>query len=318
MPDFNFVANTLQLPSPVTEITTEQLKEKKLKFFIKREDLIHPEVSGNKWRKLYLNLEQARKKNKNTILTFGGAFSNHIYATASACHLLGFKSIGIIRGETIDTNNSTLKFAESKGMKIVRVSKEQYKNDKQAIINQYPNAFAIPEGGNNVLGRNGMSVLSDELAHDFHNQKVNLLVPIGTGCTIGGLINFLPPNFTVLGINVLKNLGIEDELQEWIDESAIQYEINHDFHFNGYAKANQELVDFINDFSSSHKIQLDPIYTSKMLYAAFQLIDKNYFNQDETIVALHTGGLQGIEAFNTRYEKKYGPIRETRSTFESL
>jgi len=309
MLDFDLVMKTLQLPSPITEIFTEQLKEKKLKLFIKREDLIHPEISGNKWRKLYLNLLQAKKENKKTILTFGGAYSNHIYATAAACHLLGFDSIGIIRGEMIDDENPTLKFAQSKGMKIVRVSKEQYKHHKKELAAQYPEAYAVPEGGNNALGRDGMSYLVNELKQDFPGQAIRLLSPIGTGCTLGGLINFLPDNFTVTGVNVLKNLGIDDELQTWIEDSDCAYEINHDFHFGGYAKASQELVDFINNFSIVHDIHLDPIYTSKMLYATFELIKKNHFKEGETIVVLHTGGLQGIAPFNQRYGKKYGLIK---------
>lgn len=309
MPDFDLIMKKLQLPSPVTEIFTDQLKQKNLSLFIKRDDLIHPEISGNKWRKLYFNLLQAKKQNKKSILTFGGAYSNHIYATAAACKLLGFKSIGVIRGELIDDQNPTLTFAKANGMKIVRVSRVNYKNNKESIAEEYPEAFCVPEGGNNVFGRNGMEVLAGELQHDFPNQKVSLLVPIGTGCTIGGLINFLPENFSVIGINVLKNSGVEDEIKTWVDGTSFDYKINHDFHFGGYAKANQDIVNFVNTFSSNHQIKLDPIYTSKMLYAITDLIEKDYFSEGETIVALHTGGLQGILGFNQRYSKKYGAIK---------
>ena len=306
---FDLVLKDLQLPSPITEIFTEKLKQKKLKLFIKREDLIHPEISGNKWRKLYLNLLQAKNEDKMKVLTFGGAYSNHIYATAAACQLLGFESIGIIRGEMVDERNPTLNFAESKGMKIVRVSRERYRNEKTSIASEFPEVFCIPEGGNNTLGRNGLELLAKELINDFPDQEIKLVLPIGTGCTIGGLINFLPHNFSVLGINVLKNLGINNELKEWIDAKVLEYEINHDFHFGGYAKANQELVDFINGFESSHNIQLDPIYTSKMLYAIFELIEKDHFREGQTIVAIHTGGLQGISPFNQRNSKKFGLIK---------
>lgn len=309
MPDFDIAMKALQLPSPVTEIFTKQLAQKNLSLFIKREDLIHPEISGNKWRKLYLNLLQASTQGRKTILTFGGAYSNHIYATAAACRLLGFESIGVIRGEQIDDQNSTLTFAQANGMKIVPVSRGRYKNDKESIAQEYPEAYCVPEGGNNELGRNGMKILVDELKQDFPNQKVKLLVPIGTGCTIGGLINFLPDNFSVIGINVLKNLGIDVELKSWIEREPCDYEVNHEFHFGGYAKANQVLVDFINSFYSEHAIQLDPIYTSKMLFAITDLIKKDYFSENDTIVALHTGGLQGINGFNQRYSKKYGAIK---------
>jgi len=217
----------------------------------------------------------------------------------------------------IDDENPTLKFAQSKGMKIVRVSKDKYKHHKQELADTYPHAYHVPEGGNNQLGRNGMSILAEELKQDFADQQVRLLTPIGTACTMGGLINFLPNNFHVLGVNVLKNLGIEEELGTWIESAVCNYEINHHFHFGGYARTNQELVNFINKFSANHKIQLDPIYTSKMLYATFELIEKNYFNEGENIVVLHPGGLQGIEPFNQRYGNKYGLIKSIESVSES-
>jgi len=306
----------LNLPSPTTQIKSDKLDAKGIKLFIKRDDLIHAELSGNKWRKLHLNLAEAQKQNKSTILTFGGAYSNHIYATAAACNLFGFKSIGIIRGEMIDEQNPTLKFGQSKGMEIVRVSKEKYKHNKIEIAEKYPDAFCIPEGGNNQLGRDGMADLSQELVNDFPAQKVKLISAIGTGCTFGGLINFLPENFELTGINVLKNLSIDDEVKTWLQSPRCQYKIMHDYHFGGYAKANQSLVDFINDISSAHKIQLDPIYTSKTFFATFDLIDNNYFQAGDTIVVLHTGGLQGIPPFNQRYGKKYGSIKLTPSVFE--
>lgn len=309
MLDFDLVLQSLQLPSPITEIFSEKLEQKKLRLLVKREDLIHSEISGNKWRKLYLNLEEASKRGRKKILTFGGAYSNHIYATAAACALFGLESIGIIRGEMIDDENPTLKFAQSKGMKILRVSKEKYKHYKDEIASEFPEAYHVPEGGNNLQGRNGMSELVNELLNDFHEEKLRLVVSIGTGCTLGGLINFSPSHFSILGINVLRNQGIEQDLKTWIEDASCEYSINHDFHFGGYAKANKELVDFMNEFFHEHQIQLDPIYTSKMMYGIFKLVDEDFFEKGETIVAIHTGGLQGVVPFNKRYAKKFGQIK---------
>ena len=292
------VSEVLTIPSPITELSTSLLSSKSQRLFIKREELIHPDISGNKWRKLYLNLVEAKKQNKKTILTFGGAFSNHIYATAAACKLFGFNSIGIIRGQYDDPQNSTINFAKSQGMEIVRISKAIYGSDKEVIAMQYPDAYVIPEGGNNDLGRMGMRFLAEELNQSFQDEEYIIVLPIGTGCTMTGLIQHLNPNFSVLGINVLRNKSIDKEISDLTADVIIQYEINHDYHFGAYAKTTPELIEFANQFFKEHKINLDPIYTAKSMYALFDLLAKNKFPEGKNIIAIHTGGLQGITPYN--------------------
>lgn len=292
------ISEALKIPSPVTELKAAFLERKNVRLYLKRDDLIHKEISGNKWRKLYLNLLKARAQKIDTIVTFGGAFSNHIYATAAACHLFGFKSIGIIRGEFVDENNPTLKFAQAKGMELVKVSKAIYGSDKTGIAEQYPNAYVIPEGGNNELGRDGMKILADEINVAFENRNCLVVTPIGTACTMAGLVNHLSSSFSVLGVNVLRNQGIDDELRDWTKEAKCSYEISHDYHFGGYARTTPELIDFANEFSDQHQMFLDPIYTAKMMYAIFDLIEKDKFPEGKEIIVIHTGGLQGIVPYN--------------------
>ena len=298
------VSEALTIPSPITELSSSFLSEKKLKLFLKRDDQIHPEISGNKWRKLYLNLLEAKKQKKQTILTYGGAFSNHIYATAAACKLFGFNSIGIIRGEYEDPENSTINFAKSQGMEIVRISKAIYGSDKEVIAVQYPNAYVIPEGGNNEQGRMGMKFLAEEINQSFQHEKCLIVLPIGTGCTMTGLIQSLNPNFSVLGINVLKNKSINKEIAELVVYSKVKYEINHDYHFGGYAKTSPELIKFVNQFFDQYNINLDPIYTAKSMYAIFDLMSRHKFPEGEKIIAIHTGGLQGIIPYNRLNDMK--------------
>lgn len=301
MPNHTNLEKILSTPSPTIELQSELLEAKSIQVFVKREDLIHPDVSGNKWRKLKYNLIKAESEGKEKILTFGGAFSNHIYATSAACKIAGFQSTGIIRGNYVDTNNSTLAFAQAQGMSIKTVSRSIYgsiKNEK--IQEDYPDFFIVPEGGNNIEGREGLKDLAIELKNEYKKEKIQLILPIGTGCTMAGLLNHLPQNFELIGINALKNKGIEKDLKNWVTNEKILYSINHGYHFGGFAKLNQKLVDFSNTFLSKHKFLLDPIYTAKMMYGVFDMIQKDEFPKGTKIVCIHTGGLQGILPINAR------------------
>ncbi len=295
----------LTLPSPISSVHSPILKKAGIELMFKRDDLIHAEVSGNKWRKLALQLEEAMRQGKSTILTYGGAFSNHIYATAAACNLIGLKSIGIIRGRYVDLDNPTLAFAQSKSMQLICKDKGKYALEKKIPIqNKFPEAFVIPEGGNNELGRKGIKALADELIQEFPSDKIKLFVSIGTGCTYAGLVQYLTANFEVYGINVLKNRGIDDEVKEWIIKPKVSHEIIHDYHFGGYAKTNATLIEFANSFIQDFKIPLDPIYTSKMCYAIFDLIEKGLIEKGSKIVAVHTGGIQGVAGYNNLRKHK--------------
>ena len=284
--------------------------EKGVELFIKREDKLHAFVSGNKYRKLKYNLLEAERTGFKTLLTFGGAFSNHIAAVASAGHLLGFKTIGIIRGEELQNEiegNPTLSFAKQNGMQFKFISREVYKDkNSEFFVNNLKNEFGdfyhIPEGGTNALAIKGCEEILIEADEDFDY----ICCPVGTGGTISGLINCLKPSQQVLGFPALKG----DFLQQDISKFATQtnWKLINDYHFGGYAKINKELVAFINQFKADYEVPLDPVYTGKMLFGIMDLIEKQYFPKGSKILAIHTGGLQGIEGMNMILKNKDLPI----------
>ncbi|MFV9552393.1 1-aminocyclopropane-1-carboxylate deaminase/D-cysteine desulfhydrase [Algibacter sp. PT7-4] len=286
------------------------LTNKSVELFIKREDKIHPFVSGNKYRKLKYNILEAKKNKAQTLLTFGGAFSNHIAAVASAGNIMGFNTIGVIRGEELEgeiANNSTLSFAKKCGMKFKFVSRQVYRNKASEIfINALKKEFGvfylIPEGGTNTFAVKGC----EEILTDSDKSFNYVCCPVGTGGTISGLINCLKPSQQVLGFPALKG----DFLQEDISKFATQnnWKLITDYHFGGYAKINEELVSFINQFKSQYQVALDPVYTGKMMFGIINLIEKGYFPEGSKILAIHTGGLQGISGMNMILKKKNLPI----------
>ena len=277
---------------------------------LKREDLIHPIISGNKYRKLKHNIAFAESNNHETLLTFGGAFSNHIAATAEAGRIFGFKTIGIIRGEELQdkiNENPTLKYAKSCGMTFKFVSRAEFKYKSttsflEKLKNEFGDFYQIPEGGTNALAIEGCKeILTKE------DQAFNYICSsVGTGGTISGLINCSKPSQQVLGFSALKG----DFLKEDISKFATQdnWELITDYHFGGYAKINNELITFINTFKADNNIQLDPIYTGKMLYGIQDMINKNYFPKGSKILVIHTGGLQGIAGMNAKLKQKNLPL----------
>lgn len=276
---------------------------------IKREDLIHPIVSGNKFRKLKYNLIEGQKNNYKTVLTFGGAFSNHIAATAEACHILGLKSIGIIRGEELGASlehtlstNSTLAFAHKKGMKFIFVSRSDYRLKEESdhlklLLQKQPNIFIIPEGGTNSLAIKGCKEILQE-KNDFNY----ICSSVGTGGTFAGLIEGSDNGQHCIGFSALKGNFLEKEISKWTSKS--NWTLQTDYHFGGYAKVNSALIDFINTFQHDYNIPLDPIYTGKMLYGIFEMIQAGYFPKNTRILAVHTGGLQGVESMNQTLKRK--------------
>jgi len=280
---------------------------------IKREDLIHPFVSGNKFRKLKYNLLQAKAKNKKTLLTFGGAFSNHIAAVAYAGMEQGFKTIGIIRGDELLNKieeNPTLKFAQENGMQFEFVSREEYrlKNEEsfiQRLKDKFGDFYLVPEGGTNELAVKGCEeILTDEDA--VFNY---VCCAVGTGGTISGLINNSLPNQKILGFPALKGDFLTDEIRIFAKKD--NWNLISDYHFGGYGKINLELIEFINAFFEETKVPLDPIYTGKMVFGVIDLIGKNYFPPHSKILLIHTGGLQGIDGMNIKLKQKKLPILKT-------
>ena len=266
-----------------------------------REDLNHPFISGNKWWKLKYNLETARKEGHNQLLTFGGAYSNHLYATAAAAHELGFKSIGIVRGEKQPDLNSTLAFCESKGMHLHYISREQYreKNSEayiQSLRDQFGEFYLIPEGGTNSMAIKGCEEWARQIeeVEDFDY----LCLPVGTSGTMAGMVNQLSDK-TIVGFSALKGGDfLQVEVQKWLKHDIRNWQIRAEYHFGGYAKVKNELLDFIIDFEREYQIPIDPVYTSKMMYGVFDLIQQKAFKPGSKVLVLHTGGLQGRAGFN--------------------
>lgn len=283
----------------VQPLNSDRFSSSKIKVDILRLDLLHNEISGNKWFKLKYNLEQARKENKNTILTFGGAWSNHIVATAAACDLLGFKSIGIIRGDELKENSSSsLILATRHHMRLCFVARELYRQKEYPdfidyLNNEYNQPFIIPEGGNNALGIKGCKeILSFCKAEEY----THICCPVGTGATLTGLIESASWNQQLLGFGALKNGGyLKDEIGKQLvdDRKTISWRLITDYHFGGFAKKTPELLDFMKDFYEKNKITLDFVYTAKMMFGIKDLVSKEYFHAGSRILAIHTGGLQG-------------------------
>lgn len=286
------------------------LREKGIHLYLKREDTIHPFISGNKYRKLKYNLLEAKKQGKETLLTFGGAFSNHIAAAAYAGHEQGIKTIGVIRGEELLDkwqNNPTLQLAREHGMQFHFVSRTAYrlKNDTSFIEDlkeQFGSFYLLPEGGTNALAVKGCT----EILTDADAQYDYICSAVGTGGTVAGLINAAQPHQTVLGFPALKGDFLSEEIRTFVHND--RWRLVTDYHFGGYAKVDQQLIAFINLFRRETGIPLDPIYTGKMLFGIFDLIKQDVFEPGTQILAIHTGGLQGIKGMNLVLKKKNLPL----------
>jgi len=281
------------------------LTKKGISLYLKREDLIHPWISGNKWRKLKYNLLEAKNRGYEQLLTFGGSYSNHIYASAAAAHESGLESIGIIRGEETLPLNSTLQFAKDNGMKLHYISRSKYRDKKELWLidnlrKQFGEFYLIPEGGSNALAVKGCA----EIKTDINVPYDVISSPVGTGGTLAGLIASHDNKVCVLGFSALKGDGfLEQEVKELINDypKKSQWSIDYRYHFGGYAKIKPELIAFMHSFHSTHQVVLDPIYTSKMMYGLYDMIRSDEFIPGTTIIALHTGGLQGINGMEERH-----------------
>lgn len=294
--------------APIEEISEPLFQEKRIKLYLKREDKLHPEISGNKWRKLKYNLMEARKRGHHTLLTFGGAYSNHIYALASAGAEFGFKTIGVIRGDEKLPFNPTLKFAAEKGMLLHFISREEFKlksseNLQKHFAQMFGDFYCIPEGGANSLGIKGCKEIISEIDKPFDF----ICTSCGTGNTLAGLISGLEGKNYAIGFSALKGHFLGDEVKDLLENincpEYSNWHVQEEYHFGGYAKYDAALVGFINEFKQKHNIALDPIYTGKMFFGLYDMIAKSYFKEGAEIIALHTGGLQGIAGFNERYGK---------------
>jgi 1-aminocyclopropane-1-carboxylate deaminase len=291
----------LEIYSPVHQIKNKLFDEQGLSVFIKRDDLIHPFISGNKWRKLKYVLQKAQLQNKSHLVTFGGAYSNHLLATAAAAAKFGFKATGIVRGEEVE--NDTLLLCKLHGMQLIFTDRDSYR-DKPALFNKYfpgeTEAFFIDEGGASPEAAQGCAELVDELTQPYDH----IFCACGTGTTAAGIINGLQKhglNTQFNAIPVFKNGGfIKDEIDKYLI-TPVDYQLHLDYHFGGYAKVNDELITFIKQFVADTGILIEPIYTGKMLYAIYDLAAKNYFKPDSSILTIHTGGLIGLLGMKDKF-----------------
>ena len=287
---------------------------KGIELSLKREDLIHPVISGNKFRKLYYNIQEAQRLKKHTLLTFGGAYSNHILATAGAGAQYGLKTVGVIRGEELGidlsktlANNTTLQRASAYGMQFKFVSRSEYQQKASQemlhkLAQEFPGAYTIPEGGTNSLAIKGCKEILDAEtdAYDY------ICVAMGTGGTISGIIQNAKPHQKVIGFPALKAKGLEKMIYQ-NKEPIVNWELMDAYHFGGYAKITKELVTFINDFKKNTNIPLDPVYTAKTLFGVYDLLANDFFPPMSKILVIHTGGLQGISGMNTILQKRGWP-----------
>jgi len=273
-----------------------------------RLDVIHHTISGNKWYKLKYNLKEAVNEGFQKLLTFGGAYSNHVMAVAEAANLLNLDSVGVIRGEPTKTLNPTLFAAESLGMELHFVSRESYRNKgeesfQKSLRDRFGRFYLLPEGGTNSLAIKGAKEIAKLIGPDFDH----IVLPVGTGGTATGIC-LDRVDSRVWGISALKGIKWPNEIEALGQRYDLplfpNLTILVDYHFGGYAKFNDLLVQFINDFKLDHDIPLEPIYTGKMMFGVMDMISKGLLEKGSRVVAINTGGLQGIAGFNARFGKK--------------
>lgn len=282
------------VPSPIVQLHHDLFEKKKIEVFVKREDLIHKEIMGNKWRKLKYNLIEAKKLKKNRLVTFGGAFSNHIAATAAAAELYDFKCKGIIRGEELNAqSNPTLRKATAKGMELEFVTREQFRKLKAEYNDLLETDYLLPEGGTNALALKGVAELVNEIDISYDM----LVTPVGTGGTFVGLLSGLDGRSEVWGFSALKGEFMHDEIRGLLEKNELphtNYKLFTNYHFGGYGKINRDLKGFIHTFKQEFDFLLDPIYTGKMFFGIWENVKNNQIAPGTRLLVLHTGGLQGI------------------------
>ncbi|NIB41136.1 pyridoxal-phosphate dependent enzyme [Pseudomaricurvus alkylphenolicus] len=290
--------------NPPEPVEYAPLKQKGIDLWMKREDRLHPQVSGNKAYKLLGHWQQANAQNASCLLSFGGYYSNHLHALANFGASVGVNTVGIIRGHEPERLTPTLEDCRALGMTLKFVSRQRYRDklDPQwlaQLSEEFPRAYIIPEGGADRWGMLGCSGLMSRLRTQIDLQNATICLPCGTGTTLAGMASVSIAGETLLGFSALK-LG--ERYQQYCDEIACMMEgfdsfgrwsINADFHCGGFARQTPELLAFSQDFEESTDIALDPVYTAKMMFGIVQLASQGRWNPGQRIIAIHTGGLQG-------------------------
>lgn len=290
----------LEIYSPVEEISNPLFSEKQVQVFVKRDDMIHPFISGNKWRKLKYLLLDAERQGKRHLVTFGGAYSNHLLATACAGAKFGFKSTGFVRGETV--KNETLSLCQLFGMQLIFTDRESYKKKEKLFEKHFKtdlSAYFIDEGGASLEAIKGCAELIDELPIVYDH----LFCAAGTGTTVAGIIKGIKEKSIASQVHVIPVLKGADFLKTEIEtfSGSKTFDFHQNYHFGGYAKTDNNLLTFIKTFCAETGILIEPVYTGKMFYAIFDLISKDTFKPGSKILAIHTGGLTGISGMHERF-----------------
>ncbi|MEM1219876.1 MAG: pyridoxal-phosphate dependent enzyme [Bacteroidota bacterium] len=297
-----FAASTIER-SPLQPIVTPWLADQQVQCWIKRDDLLHPTISGNKWRKLKYNLLQAPPQTKG-LLTFGGAYSNHLVATAAAARLLGWSSVGVVRGEE-DPRNQSIQYCHRQGMKLQYWSRSAYRTKtdpelQKKLQDQYPDFLLLPEGGTNTAALKGAGELAEEILKK-EPSTTHIMLSAGTGGTAAGVLSNLPRSVKLEVVSALKGHFLQREIEVLAPNTKAPWQIHTNFHFGGYARITEELCRQLNDFYRAHGIPLDPIYTGKMWVAFRSLLDQGHFPAGSKVVLVHTGGLQGLVGIEQRF-----------------
>ncbi|MFT4671168.1 MAG: 1-aminocyclopropane-1-carboxylate deaminase [Pseudohongiellaceae bacterium] len=293
---------------PVNQINCELLAGKAVSLRVLRLDKIHPHIHGNKWFKLKLNLRAAQEQGHSRLISFGGAYSNHLYALAAAGSYFGLETIGIVRGELIEPLNPVLAFCRSSGMTLRAISRTDYRRKEdleflQELTAKYGPAYVIPEGGSNALAFAGCREIADMACSITGDSKATIAMACGTGATMTGVIEglqILQAPHSVLGVSVLNAKGmIADHIESGLNKSELSvnvpWYVSDSFHCGGYAKRNLELSEFIEGFAEISDIPIEPVYTAKLLFGLFSMIEADAFPRGAQIIALHTGGIVGVD-----------------------
>jgi 1-aminocyclopropane-1-carboxylate deaminase len=295
---FDFLPD-VSIPSPIQEVEHPLLHRYGVALYIKRDDLIHEVVSGNKYRKLKYNLIDAHTRQVGSLATFGGPFSNHLYAFAAACRLMEIACTGFVRGD-IDPCNPTLKFCLEQGMTLIPVPRQEYRQKENSpfvrqILNQMQSAELIPEGGTNALAMKGAGEILEEIREQMQNSPDSLVLSAGTGGTAAGLLKHLPRSMTLIVFSALKSTHLHGEILQLARPvgNSESLSVHDEYHFGGYGKMHAQLSAFIDEFEGSTGIPLDPVYTGKAMFGLFEEIKRGNFRFGSRILFLHTGGLQG-------------------------
>lgn len=286
--------NVFNLPSPIHQLISEFLKQHEVELWLKRDDLIHKEISGNKWRKLKYNIQEAKKLGVDKIATFGGAFSNHIAATAAVGKGLKIQTLGVIRGDE-GFENKTLRDAKEKGMHLHFISRADYKLKTAAsfihrLQEQFGPFYLIPEGGANEFGVQGCEEIMQEVEKEFDA----IAISAGTGTTASGICRQLKNERLLVFPAVKGGSFLLEEMKQYCSVEQLQkVQLQLEYHFGGYGKTKPQQLEFMAQFSKEYAVDLDRVYTSKMMFGLFDLIRKGHFKRGAKILAIHTGGLQG-------------------------